>query len=65
MLSVVPLSKYCELSGENVRAVQARITKGVWVEGKHVHKVKNVKERFVDIKEIEKWVRNGGGFRAA
>jgi hypothetical protein len=65
MLSVVPLSKYCELSGENVRAVQARITKGVWVEGTHVYKVKNVKERFVDLREVEEWVRNGGGFRAA
>ncbi|MFT6586043.1 MAG: hypothetical protein ACJAUY_000624 [Cognaticolwellia sp.] len=65
MLSVVPISKYCELSGEKVRTVQARIERGVWQEGKHVHKVKNVKERFVDLVEIEKWVRNGGGFRAA
>lgn len=61
----MPLSKYCELSGETLRAVQARISKGVWVEGKQVHKVKNVKERFVDLTEVEKWVRSGGSYRAA
>lgn len=65
MLTVVPISRYCELSGENVRAVQARIERGIWLVGKHVHKVENVKERFVDLVEVEKWVRSGGDYRAA
>jgi hypothetical protein len=65
MLSVVPLKKYCEISGENLKAVQARIEKGIWLEGKQVHKIQNVKERWVDLKEVEKWARRGGKFQAA
>ena len=62
MLTVVPIKKYCEISGETLRAVQARIEKGIWLEGKQVHKVKNVKERWIDLIEVEKWARNGGNF---
>ena len=61
--SIVPLSKYCAIYGENQRAVQARIERGVWVEGKQVHKVQNVKERWIDLDEVEKWVRNGGSYQ--
>ena len=64
MLSVVPLSKYCEISGESVRAVQARITRGVWLEGKQVIKIEKIKERWIDLTEVEKWVRNGGSYAA-
>jgi len=63
MLSVVPLSKYCEISGEKIRTVQARIVKGIWLEGKQVHKIKNVKERWVDLTAVEEWARNGGDYK--
>lgn len=65
MLTVVPLSKYCEISGESIRAVQSRIDRGVWLEGKQVIKVHKIKERWIDLTEVEKWVRNGGSCRAA
>ena len=65
MLNVVPLSKYCEISGEKLRTVQSRIEKGIWVEGKQVCKVSKVKERWIDLIEVEKWIRNGGGCQAA
>lgn len=65
MLTVVPLSKYCEISGEKLKTVQARIQNGVWLEGKHVHKVSHVKERWVDLTEVEKWARSGGSYQAA
>ena len=65
MMTVVPLSKYCEISGESIRAVQSRITKGVWLEGKQVIKIDKMKERWIDLTEVEKWVRNGGSYQAA
>lgn len=65
MQTVVPLSKYCELYGENQRAVQSRIERGIWLEGKQVIKVSKVKERWIDLIEVEKWVRNGGSYQAA
>lgn len=65
MITVVPLSKYCDLSGEKQRTVQARIAKGIWLEGKQVYKIKNMKERWIDLTEVEKWARNGGSYQVA
>ena len=64
-LSIVPLKKYCELSGESIDAVTRRIERGVWAEGKQVKKIANVRERWIDLEEVEKWARNGGSCHAA
>ncbi len=64
-METVPLKKYCEISGESLDAVKARIDRGYWAEGTHFHKIRNVRERWIDMKAVEKWVRNGGCSRAA
>ena len=65
MISVVPLSKYCEISGEEKKAVERRIDRGIWQIGKQVCKVHGVRERWIDLNEVEKWARNGGSCHAA
>lgn len=64
-MECVPLKKYCDESGETIAAVTARIERGIWQEGKHYYKVKNVRERWIDKKAVQEWVRNGGSSRAA
>lgn len=64
-MECVPLKKYCEMSGEKEDAVKRRIDRGIWIEGVHFIKVAHVRERWIDIKEVEKWVRNGGHSHAA
>lgn len=64
-MQCLPLKTYCKESGETIAAVKARIEKGIWVEGVHFHKVKQVRERWIDLKAVEEWVRNGGNSRAA
>lgn len=64
-MECVPLKKYCEESGESILAIRARIERGIWIEGVHYYKVSNVRERWIDKKAIEKWVRNRGNFLQA
>lgn len=64
-METVPLSQYCRESGESISAVERRIERGIWIEGVHFFKVNNVRERWIDKKAIEKWVRNGGNSHAA
>ena len=64
-LSIVPLGKYCEISGEKRNTVEKRIERGVWTLGVQVVKLNNVKERWIDLTEVEKWARNGGSYRVA
>jgi len=64
-LTIVPLSKYCDVSGESKRAVESRIERGVWQIGKQVVKIANVKERWIDLEEVAKWARSGGSCNAA
>jgi hypothetical protein len=65
IMECVPLKTYCIESGESIKAVTARIERGIWQEGKHYFKVNNVRERWIDKKAIEQWVRNGGSSRVA
>tara|TARA_B100002049_G_C15952828_1_gene321191 strand:- start:158 stop:352 length:195 start_codon:yes stop_codon:yes gene_type:complete len=64
-MNVVPLKAYCAMSHESKAAVEARIERGIWLEGVHYFKIKNVRERWIDIKAVEEWARNGGSARAA
>lgn len=59
MLRVIPLKKYCAITGESVGAIERRIDRGYWVLGVHYHKRKEVKERAIDLDAIEKWWREG------
>ena len=61
-MKVVPLKKYCQVSGETLAAVRQRIERGIWLEGIHYYKLAHVKERWIDIEAVEQWARNGGGY---
>lgn len=56
-LECIPLSMYCQQTGETVEAINKRIQRGVWLDGKHIFKIEGVKERWVDLAEITKWAR--------
>ena len=60
MLRTLPLSKYCEISGESQKAIERRIERGYWVQGKQFFTVAHVRERWVDLEGVEAWVRAGG-----
>lgn len=64
-MECVPLKTYCAESGETIAAVTARIDRGIWQEGRHYYKIKNVRERWIDKKAVQEWVRNGGSSRVA
>lgn len=63
-VSVVTLKKYSELTGYSVRSLEEKVTRGIWLEGKYVIKTEAFRERWIDLNEVEKWVRNGGSYRA-
>lgn len=63
MLTTVPLSQYCVISGETIKAVERRIERGYWAKGKHYFSVANVRERWVDLEAVSEWVRSGGSSR--
>ena len=65
MITVVPLSKYCDINNEKINTVIRRIERGVWQTGKQVLVIEGVKERWIDLTEVEKWARNGGSCREA
>lgn len=52
----VPLSRYCHLYGESVEAVNKRIQRGLWQKGVHYHSVNGVKERWIDLNAVSRWV---------
>ena len=60
VLTTVPLSQYCVISGESIKAVERRIERGSWVKGSHYFTPANVRERWVDLVAISDWARNSG-----
>ncbi|QIE96164.1 excisionase [Pantoea stewartii] len=57
-LHCVPLSTYCKNTGESVEAINKRIQRKIWQEGVHVLKVDGVRERWIDLDEVNRWARN-------
>lgn len=53
----LPISKYCELFGETTDAINKRVQRQFWHEGVHILKVEGSKERWIDLKEVNKWAR--------
>lgn len=56
-LECVPISMYCNNTGETIDAINKRIQRGVWQEGLHVLKIDGVKERWIDLIEVNHWAR--------
>ncbi|MCU6671854.1 MULTISPECIES: excisionase [Leclercia] len=56
-LDCVPISAYCNETGESIDAINKRLQRGVWREGVQVLKVEGVKERWIDLSEVAKWAR--------
>lgn len=56
-LECVPLSAYCQMTGETPEAITKRIQRGVWREGLQVLKIDGVKERWIDLLEVNAWAR--------
>ncbi|CNL00609.1 Uncharacterised protein [Yersinia frederiksenii] len=56
-LDCIPISTYCLNTGETVEAINKRIQRGIWREGRQVLKVDGVKERWIDLTEVSKWAR--------
>jgi len=56
-LDVIPISAYCQSTGETADAITKRVQRGVWKEGVQVLKVDGVRERWIDLTEVSKWAR--------
>lgn len=59
-LRTVPLTKYCEMSGEKPDTVRKRIDRGIWAKGKQALKHPKIKELWIDLEAVEEWIRIGG-----
>lgn len=51
---VIP--KFCELTGYSVKAVEKKIEKGVWLEGREFHRAPDGR-LVIDIEGYNRWVR--------
>jgi len=56
-LDVMPISIYCQTTGESVDAINKRIQRKIWQVGVHVLKVDGVQERWIDLEEVNRWAR--------
>ncbi|HFQ7029236.1 TPA: excisionase [Yersinia enterocolitica] len=45
------------MTGETLEAINKRIQRGVWREGSQVLKIEGVKERWIDLLEVNAWAR--------
>ncbi len=53
--NALPISTYCEMYHDTTKAIDQRIAKKIWAIGKQVVKPQGCKERWINIKEVEKW----------
>lgn len=56
-LDVMPISTYCQTTGESLDAINKRIQRKIWQVGVHVLKVDGVQERWIDLEEVNRWAR--------
>ena len=54
---LVKLHHYCKLTGDTPQAVHSRRKRKQWIDGQHCH-VKEGRRLWIDINEVNKWVRN-------
>lgn len=56
-LECVPLNAYCLLTGESAEIVKRRVESKAWRLGTHVIKIPGCKDWWVDLDEVNRWVR--------
>lgn len=56
-LDSLPLSQYCEMTGETAEAVTTRVRRGHWLNGVHVRKPEGAKELWVNLRAVEDWAK--------
>jgi hypothetical protein len=52
----VRITKYAEMTGDTVKAIENRIETGVWLEGREYHRSPDRTLR-VDIEGVNRWAR--------
>jgi|GEM_PF-4318262 len=57
-IKVIPLELYCKIFSDTREAIMKRLTRKTWVMGVHVKKPKGQNKLWVDLQEIENWVRD-------
>lgn len=50
------ISKFCEMTGYSVKAVEKKVENGVWLEGKEFHRAPDGRI-VIDIRGYNRWVR--------
>lgn len=56
-LDVMPISAYCQATGDTSDAINKRIQRKIWMKGIHVLDVEGSRERWIDLEEVNKWAR--------
>ncbi len=57
-MEVVPLKKYCEITGDTPNAIRTRIARGTWRYGEQVLKIRGIKQLHVDTAAADAWFRD-------
>ena len=58
----LPLSTHCDLYHDSVVAIDHRLKNGYWKRGVHVVQPEGVRERWIDIEQVEQWaLKNSQG----
>lgn len=55
-LGVIPLTRYCQITGEAANAIHQRVHRGVWLVGREVHKPTGG-DYWVDLAAVHYWVK--------
>lgn len=53
----VTVKKYCEVTGDSPKAIYARRSKGIWIDGKHAKKVPGLGV-VINVEEINRWIES-------
>ncbi len=57
-MKVIPLSKYCEITGLKKESILKRLERGIWRLGVQVLKLRGIKEYHIDTEAVDKWARD-------
>ncbi|EMO0472627.1 excisionase [Pluralibacter gergoviae] len=56
-LECIPLAAYCLMTGETAEKIKNRVKSGIWRQGTHVIKIPGEKDSWIDLTEVNQWVR--------
>ncbi|HID4043658.1 TPA: excisionase [Pluralibacter gergoviae] len=57
-LECIPLAAYCLMTGETAEKIKSRVKSGIWRQGTHVIKIPGEKDSWIDLTEVNQWVRS-------